>query len=397
MYEINYAYSEYDECFKELSPEAVIAGMFDKTDEKGVMFVPAHPYRTGKDTEGRKWLRCRMKWTAPDRDRIIEEFRGLYKALSEIADASPELGVTSGENAEILSGAALDVWRTYCIDFGDGLFEKELERSIDRLIDRELYPDMSSDRGKWRAGRTRVRHLVDLDPLPEDEEMFLYWKHSSALKAAIRSKIGFGTFAFDICIRVKRLYYLMAFDAPSNLTDREAKRVAKYMVLDRYCSDSAEVELVDAYALPLTGIRNVELVRDVLADPALYDMIDPEDDFDPEVANWASVYYKKADAGEDLIEQYDLFTMYENGSHILAESLSQNKDLDPEGIEFSGSQSRSLLGNHWPDFIFYPVEDVKKQNKPRDINEQDVLAALEQFAEALGIEAGLTGIYPVPL
>ena len=397
MYEINYAYSEHDDRFKELSPEDIISRMFDKTDEKGKVFVPAHPYRIGKNTEGRKWLMCVMKWSAEDRDQIIREFSELYDAISEIAAVSPELGGTSGQNANILSKTALAVWRKYCTDFVDGLFEKELERSIDRLIDSELFPEQEQEIRGRRARRTKTRHLVDLDPLPEDEEMFLYWKHNTALKAAIGSRIGYGTFAFDLCIRVKRLYYLMAFGAPAQLIDREAKRVAKYMVLDRYCSGSAEVELIDAYALPLTGIRNVELVRDVLADPALYDMINPEDDFDPEVVNWSSVYYKKTDAGEELIEQYDLFTLYENGSHILAESLSQDKELNPKGIEFSGAQSHSLLGNEWPDFIFFPAEDVKKTDKPHGVKEKDVLAALHKFADALGIESGTIGIYPVPM
>ena len=398
MYEINYAYSELDNSFRELSPETLIAQMFDKTDEKGVLLVPAHPYRAGKYTEGRKWLRCVMEWTSGDRDRIIKEFDDLYNALAEIAAASPELGESSAENEEVLSPAVLDIWRIYCTDLGDGLFEKELERSIDGLIDRELFPELEPGRGSRRAAeRLRSRHRVDIDPLPADEEMFLYWKHNFDLKADIRTRYGSGPFAFDVCIRMKRLYYLLVFDAPESLIDREAKRLAKYMVLDRYCISSNEVELLDAYALPLTGIRNVELVRDILADIALYDIVDPENDTDPEVVNWDSICYKKADRGEELIEQYNLFTRFESGSHILAEALARDAELDPAGIEFYGVESSALLGNGWPDFIYYPEMDGARKNKTGRIREKDILDTLVRFAGALGIEAGLAGVYPIPM
>ena len=397
MYEINYAYSENDSSFSELSPETLIMRMFDKTDKKGRLFVPAHPYRMGKHSEGRKWLRCIMDWTADDRDGIIREFDELYTALAEVASASPELGESSEENAALLSPAALNVWRRYCRDLGDGLFEKDLERSIDKLINRELLPELNTARTARRtSGRTRAKHLIDRDPVPADEEMFLYWRYNTNLKADIRARYGSGAFAFDVCIRAKRLYYLLMFDAPESLIDREAKRLAKYMVLDRYCTGRSEIEMSDVYALPLTGIRNVELVRDILADPDLYDMINPENDFEPAVANWTSVLYKDAEVGEELIEQYDLITEFENGAHILAEELSRNKELDPDGIEFSGSMTSLLLGEGWPDFIVCET-DAAQGRKADKISEQDILDTLERFADALGIEAGQAGRYTIAL
>lgn len=398
MYDINFAYSEHDKNCRALSPQALIERLFDRTDDKGVMFVPAHPYRMGKSTEGSKWLRCVMKWTAADRDEIIKDFDALYKALAEIAAAGPELGDTYEENTGVLSEKALQVWRKYCTDLGDGLFEKELEGKIDKLIDRELFPELYTERRERRsAAKYRPRHIVDMDPVPDDEEMFLYWKHNSRLKADIRGRYGFGPFAFDVCIRAKRLYYLMAFNAPEHLIDREAKRLAIYLVLDRYCVRSSEIELQSAFALPLKGIRNVELVREILADPVLYDMVNPEDDMEPAVANWNSINYKTAETGEELIELYDTFTEFENGSHIVAESLSGNKELDPSGIDFYGSCSASLMGSGWPDFIYYPEAAGPTGKKPKDIGEQEILSVLRRFAEALEIDAETAGIYMIPI
>ena len=91
MYEINYAYNEYDNRYTELAPTDLIKQLFDKMDDRNILFVPDHPYRRGQFSEGRKWLRCEMKWTAEDRDEIIDEFESLYTALEEVAAAYPEL------------------------------------------------------------------------------------------------------------------------------------------------------------------------------------------------------------------------------------------------------------------------------------------------------------------
>lgn len=397
MYEFNYAYSEQDDNFTELSPEALITQMFDKTDEKGWLFVPGHPYRIGKDSEGMKWLRCLMKWDAGNRDELIREYDELYKALAEIAALHPELGVSAEENTAVLSGDALRVWRIHCTDLCDGTFERELERSIDKLIDREVLAELGPLKESRReAGKGSRWHLADRDPVPADEEVLLYWKYNFKLKEAIKTRYGDGDFVFDVCVRTRRLYYLMAFGAPQRLIDREAKRLAKYMVLDRFCKNCSEMELSDVYAFPLTGIRNVELVRDVLNDSDLYDVIDPENEWESAVMNWNSVYYKDAELGEELIEQFDLVTDYEGGSDVLAESLARDKELNPKGIEFSGSMTKTWLGSPWPDFIVCETETGQGKKAGR-ISEQDILDTLERFAAALGIEAGLAGRYMIPL
>lgn len=399
MYEINYAYNEYDNRYTELAPTDLIKQLFDKMDDRNILFVPDHPYRRGQFSEGRKWLRCEMKWTAEDRDEIIDEFESLYTALEEVAAAYPELSDTTEDNRKILSAGALEIWRKYCTDLGDGLFEKEMERNVDRLIDSMLIPELSELRAARQAARrSRSRHLADRDPVPADEEMFIYWKHNMHLKADIRAKFGYGPFAFDCCIRLKRLYYMMAFNAPQQLISREAKRLASYMTLDRYCTWHTSIEQIDALALPLKGIRNVEAVRDILADTALYDMVDPEDDMEPAVANWSSVYYLDASDGEKLIEAYDLFNEYEPGCHIIAESLSRDRKLDPEKIDFRGAGSSALMGAGWPDFIYYPCRpEFPGDRIRRDISEQEILETLQRFADTLGVDPETVGRYKVPV
>ena len=56
---------------------------------------------------------------------------------------------------------------------------------------------------------------------------------------------GDGPFWFDLCIRIKRLYYLLVLDeiAPNDLYFREQKRIALYMVLNRYCSKVERFEI----------------------------------------------------------------------------------------------------------------------------------------------------------
>ena len=127
-------------------------------------------------------------------------------------------------------------------------------------------------------------------------------------------------------------------------------------------------------------------------------MVDPEDDMEPAVANWSSVYYLDASDGEKLIEAYDLFNEYEPGCHIIAESLSRDRKLDPEKIDFRGAGSSALMGAGWPDFIYYPCRpEFPGDRIRRDISEQEILETLQRFADTLGVDPETVGRYKVPV
>lgn len=395
MFEFEYAFNEYDENFAELTPIDTIKRMYEKTGEDGTLIVPDHPYRIGEYSKGKKWLRCSMNWTAEDCDKAITEFEYFYSALAEIARNYPRLGILSLENEEFLSPDALEVWRLYHKDLCNGQFEKDIERTIDGLIDEWLYP-MDDEWLSRRRKRPKSKHFIDRDPLPKDEEIFVYWSHVSDLRINIRIRYGEGKFAFDRCVRLKRLFYLMAFEAPEELIDREAKRFAKYVVLDRYCKDFRAFEQYSGYALPLMNIRNVSLMTDILGDVDLYEITNPYSSFDSESEACDSIYYMKANKGEEVMDAFDSLGDKDPACEVIA-GYYYRHELNPKKIDFYWAETTGVLKGECSRFIYYPdVPSFEGENLRSDIAEDDILNTLRSIAEDLGIDPGLVGKYNLP-
>ena len=395
MFDFNYAFDEYDEKYAELSPVELIKRMYEATGPDGKLIVPDHPYRIGAYSKSKKWLLCSMDWTEEDCSKAAAEFDYFYSALSEIAQNYPRLGILSIENEEFLSPDALEVWRLYHKDLCEGLFEKDIEMSIDRLIDEWLYPVDDEWTGKRRR-RPKVKHAVDRDPVDADERIFIYWSHVSNLRSNIRIRYGKGRFAFDRCIRLKRLFYLLAFEAPEELIEREAKRFAKYIVLDAYCTDHREFELYTGYALPLTGIRNVSLMTDILGDADLYEITDPYSLLDREKEACDSIYYMKAEKGEEVMDAFDSLGNKDPACEVIARHYYRH-ELNPEKIDFYGLEAAGILSGECSRFLYYPAEPAFEGDTLRsDLTEEEILGTLRRIANDLEIDPALAGKYNIP-
>jgi hypothetical protein len=396
MFEIRYAFNDTDKEYEKLSPPALIRKMFEKTDGNGILVVPERTYLTGRSMAGNKWLRCEMDWTEDDVKKITREFRVLYKALLEASEMHPELDENDPDDGGLLSEEASRVRRRYLLGLGSSfdVFEKDIRTSVSRLIAGypEEYPVRTSRR------QSAARHLMSADPVPYSEEVFLYWRYDDHLKRAIRKVFGGGQFAFDVCVRMKRLYYMMAFPAPGRIADREARRLAAFMVLNKYCVRYSSFDTYDGYAVPLYRMKNVDAVREIISDPELYYPVFSGSVTDNGFSDLTAVTNADAEYGEDIIRAYDELGEYDDpGCHAIAAWLYHNKEINPKKINFEGFESSLTMPAGCPDFVIFPDKALSPDEDRAGIGREDVIDALMRFADAMGIDTGLVGRYKVPV
>ena len=242
MFDIDYAYSEHTKEYSKMLAPAFIENLFEHTAKDGTLIVPDHPYRMIDDEPDHKWLKCSMNWTMDDMSELRREFRKQWVDLVGVADEHPRLGKTLEENKEILSDSELEVWNLFVRDLDDGRFERDIQRSVHKLAvecrrkERQLDPE-----GKGRLRKGVITENLDY----RDEKVFIRWRHSPQIKKAINDRFGDGLFGFDLCIRMKRFYYLLLLEgiATNDLHSRELKRIALYMVLNKYCSKVERFEI----------------------------------------------------------------------------------------------------------------------------------------------------------
>ena len=381
-YVANYAYSELDKSYSRLNPVKLIDIMFEKTDKDGSLIVPNHPYKTPASMRGKVWLDCKMEWTGEDRDAVKKEFKELYRAFLIISESNVELE-PNPEKSEVLAPEERAVWKKYIRDIDNGHFERDIERSIDRkIVDHALAKSSSS-----KKARRNSRHRIDKDPVPEDEEIFLYWRYVQSLNADINRIFDGGEFAFDVCIRAKRLYYLMAMEAPGALVDNEARLLAKYMVLNKFCKKSYAAELYSGYGFPIYKAKNVGAIREILTDWDLYYPIHEENSWDPNYSDWESVFYADGKYGEDIIKAYDDTCRDPLGVVAICDNLSRKGGINPKGISFWGFEYTVIGPKEWPDFILADC-DYKD-----GITEEDVIEAVKKVADLFGIDKKLIDHY----
>ena len=382
IYVVNYAYSEMDKSYSRLNPVKLIDIMFEKTDKDGTLIVPNHPYKTPASMRGKVWLDCKMEWTGEDRDAVKKEFKELYRAFLIISESNVELE-PNPEKSEVLAPEERAVWKKYIRDIDNGHFERDIERSIDRkIVDHALAKSSSS-----KKARRNSRHRIDKDPVPEDEEIFLYWRYVQSLNADINRIFDGGEFAFDVCIRAKRLYYLMAMEAPGALVDNEARLLAKYMVLNKFCKKFNEKAVYSGYGLPIYKAKNVKAIREILTDWDLYYPIHEENSWDPNYSDWESVFYADGKYGEDIIQAYDDTNRVPLGVVAIGENLSRNREINPKGINLGGFEYTFVGPEGWPNII-QVYGDYKG-----DASDEDAIEVLNKVADLFGIDKKLVGYY----
>ena len=198
----------------------LIADMFKRTDDKGILNVPVDPCDKPENTLGKKMYRCKMNWNDLSALEMSDEFDRVYKSLYELAGLHAE--IESLDLEKEVSAEALEVWNTFFKDYDCEELERILEKGVEHLIEKEKNPNRfsnSDDDGKWRV--------------PQDERgLFTY--DFRDITNRLRKQYNF-PFLYDMFIRIRRVYLLIAYKASGELIEMEARRLARYMALNKYC------------------------------------------------------------------------------------------------------------------------------------------------------------------
>ena len=376
------AFSETDKDFIKMSPASLIKRMQEKTDKEGFLLVPAEPYDTRIGREGKEFYRYEMSWTKEDADNIAKEFGRIYKAIEKMASLGPELSGDREENGKYLNEEELEIWEKYIKDLSDGLFEKDIERSLGRLI--------LEDRLGKMARPKKSRHGVDRYPVPSDEEIFRFWEHNDEIKRRIKGRFDDGHRSFDVFIRAQRLYGLMVMEASEKLIKREAKRLAKVIAINRFCVRiCGSTTLYSGLAIPIYHAKNIDEFRDFLLDGAFYEICIDDPIQDNEYLRWISVYNAEVKYGEELMDEYDAYDPLDYADYLMDRYVKTNKEINPLGIDLGCYSSFNGLN-----FIRYEADD-EETKKVQKFTEEEIVNALKNFAKKYGISEKLVGHYEI--
>ena len=82
------AFTIHDE-LSSLTPEQIIAKMFESTDKDGYLNIPEWPYDDKDYDEPDMYYLCKMNWSQEDLEEVIEDFRKLEERIKAIKDEDP--------------------------------------------------------------------------------------------------------------------------------------------------------------------------------------------------------------------------------------------------------------------------------------------------------------------
>ena len=248
----------------DLTPLEYIHLMFDRTDEDGVLYIPAFPNESSSCEEEHSY-RCKMNWTVKDCRAVCAEFKRLYANLKKISEKYDELDEseeTAGKvfceekgNAELFT-----IWQIFVKSLNPQDLKYDAIRNIsDRLDTAEYLKELS---GKFTKGAALSREEKDffkeyMDVSITKDEKKLYDTYCDALIRESEKRVGGNLCAYSYVIRATRLCRLFSLNAPEAVIKNEARLLAAAMVLHKYCLSKETVD--NAYR---QQIERYELMSD---------------------------------------------------------------------------------------------------------------------------------------
>ena len=381
MYHLNYPYDPRTNL--DYTIEELIRRLFQKTTEQGDLILPEIPYQTRASLLGKEWRNYHLTWNEEDLPSLIEELETLDQHLQAIAEVFPELGFTRSENRELLSPELLKTWDKYLKDLNDGMLEKELERTADRLIFQQHRPQESIPNAAKKNRRFEV------DPYPPGEEMLTYWSRIQDIRQECDRRLGKNRFSFDVQIRAKRLFYCYAFEGPNALIRQERRLLVEAFILQRFCDRVGNTfEVYSGYGFPLKNVKNVRLIEDILLDEVY-------SQYEPDEAEWMLIWdwEKQNETGEQLLHAFNRYNDFDEDSVVwLLNYLYRNKTYNPNHVEFNVAWSEEVPMDA-TDYILLEDEPYKPFDPP--LSDEDKIALLKAAARDLGVDESLVQHYEI--
>lgn len=194
--------------WKDLFAADLIEKMFERTDDDGVLVLPAF---FGDEEEEADTLHCLMDWKTPgDCLAVQQEFNELRAAIERIAQMSDDDGCLNGAAYAALPEAqkqVFDVWL------------------------RPFPSDKDFDTG-WIS---EISERLELGETASPEEDEYYDRFHAARDTECRRRLGDKAFAYRAVIRAMRYHRLLTLHAPDVVLQIEARALAAALALLRRC------------------------------------------------------------------------------------------------------------------------------------------------------------------
>ena len=227
---------------KDLTPQEYITEMFERTDEDGVLYLPAsHTYTGVLEPQPNYDYRCRMNWNLARYKAVLGKFNKVYEAIQIIGQIGKALWWSSDEAKERLNDAELyRIWHVYLCSFDTPLFSDEKIMDIhDRLESIALAQEIAMRFAEGNALEDCERKVLDdgLKTELSNEEVNYYNKYHCLQEEQSETRVGKNVYAYETVVFAQRLCRLIELGAPEVIINNEARRFAEMFVLHEYATE----------------------------------------------------------------------------------------------------------------------------------------------------------------
>lgn len=237
------SYEPFDELMeKDLTPQEYIAEMFERTDEDGVLYLPASHTYTGVLAPWPDYdYCCRMNWNLARYEAVLGKFNKVYEAIQKIGQIDKALWWSSDEAKARLNDAELyRIWLVYLCGFDTPLFCDEKIMDIhDRLESIALAQEIAMRFSDGKALEDYEREILDegLKIELSDEESRYYDEYHRIQEEQSEARVGKNVYAYETVVFAQRLCRLIELGAPEVIINSEARRFAEMFVLHEYATE----------------------------------------------------------------------------------------------------------------------------------------------------------------
>ena len=230
-------------CNLELSPEDFITLMFERTDEDGILYVPAL-YRTPAgwelgvpETYDNESYRCKMNWNLFKYEKVLKKFQkhlDIIKQIGNIKKEDREKGIETKLNGELQ-----EFWNKFLENFDTGDIDTDKIDDISERIDitafvKYIAKKIAAGEEVEESDRKSLAEYVDVEV--SKEERNYYDKYINAIWSDCEKRVGKSVAAYDVVIFSRRLCKLLELCAPTLIIQNETHALAEAFVLHECCT-----------------------------------------------------------------------------------------------------------------------------------------------------------------
>ena len=227
---------------KGLPPEEYITELFDRTDEDGMLYIPAnHTFMGVLAPEPDYDYCCRMNWNLARYEAVLKKFTDVYAAIQKIAKMGGALWWSDDQAREQLNDPELyRIWNAYIRDFETPLFNDDKIREIDERLQtlafaQDLAMMFAEGKDLDDGERAVLEEGLKLTITEEEEQYFDAFHCMRQEQSELR--VGKNVYAYEVVIFAQRICRLIELGSPTIILNYESRRFAEVFVLHEYATE----------------------------------------------------------------------------------------------------------------------------------------------------------------